>query len=304
MALGLNVVVGYAGLLDLGYVAFYAAGAYVAGWFASQQFAPHSCTSARRRRRGHAGNPHLALVADPRRRGLRRPARRHDRRADAAAAGRLPRDRHARLRRDHPAGRAQRQQLLRLQRDQRPGGVDGPRPDRLRTQLHGGFSFIPVDFTIQYNPDKFFYWSLVVMLAFTLFCMIRLRDSRLGRAWVAIREDEDAASAMGIPLMRTKTYAYAIGAFFGGGGRVHLRVLQGRDVPERLLAQHLDHRAVHGDPRRDGQRVGRLCRRRPALVPELPGPERGRQHVQRRRRDERQRAAVPVPRLRHDHRRW
>ena len=42
MALGLNIVVGYAGLLDLGYVAFYAAGAYVAGWFASQQFAPHN----------------------------------------------------------------------------------------------------------------------------------------------------------------------------------------------------------------------------------------------------------------------
>jgi branched-chain amino acid transport system permease protein len=42
MALGLNVVVGYAGLLDLGYVAFYAAGAYVAGWFATQQFSPHS----------------------------------------------------------------------------------------------------------------------------------------------------------------------------------------------------------------------------------------------------------------------
>lgn len=41
MALGLNVVVGYAGLLDLGYVAFYAAGAYVAGWFATLQFAPH-----------------------------------------------------------------------------------------------------------------------------------------------------------------------------------------------------------------------------------------------------------------------
>src|SRR3954447_15803331 len=42
MALGLNVVVGYAGLLDLGYVAFYAAGAYVAGWFATLQFAPHN----------------------------------------------------------------------------------------------------------------------------------------------------------------------------------------------------------------------------------------------------------------------
>src|SRR5690348_7046599 len=42
MALGLNVVVGYCGLLDLGYVAFYAAGAYIAGWFATEQFAPHS----------------------------------------------------------------------------------------------------------------------------------------------------------------------------------------------------------------------------------------------------------------------
>jgi branched-chain amino acid transport system permease protein len=45
---------------------------------------------------------------------------------------------------------------------------------------------------------------------------MRLRDSRLGRAWIAIREDETAAGAMGIPLMRTKTWAYAIGAFFGG----------------------------------------------------------------------------------------
>jgi branched-chain amino acid transport system permease protein len=45
---------------------------------------------------------------------------------------------------------------------------------------------------------------------------VRLRDSRLGRAWIAIREDETAAAAMGVPLMRTKTWAYAAGAFFGG----------------------------------------------------------------------------------------
>ena len=45
---------------------------------------------------------------------------------------------------------------------------------------------------------------------------MRLRDSRLGRAWIAIREDETAAAAMGIPLMQTKTWAYALGAFFGG----------------------------------------------------------------------------------------
>ena len=97
--------------------------------------------------------------------------------------------------------------------------------------LHGWFPFIPVDFTIQYNPDKFFYWSLVVLLAFTLFCMIRLRDSRLGRAWVAIREDEDAASAMGVPLMRTKTYAYAIGAFFGGAAGCFFAFYKGATFP-------------------------------------------------------------------------
>jgi branched-chain amino acid transport system permease protein len=45
---------------------------------------------------------------------------------------------------------------------------------------------------------------------------VRLRDSRLGRAWIAIREDETAAAAMGVPLMRTKTWSYALGAFFGG----------------------------------------------------------------------------------------
>ena len=55
-----------------------------------------------------------------------------------------------------------------------------------------------------------------MLLVFTVFCSLRLRDSRLGRAWIAIREDETAAAAMGIPLMRTKTWAYAGGAFFGG----------------------------------------------------------------------------------------
>ena len=53
-------------------------------------------------------------------------------------------------------------------------------------------------------------------MLFTVFCCVRLRDSRLGRAWIAIREDETAAAAMGVPLMRTKTWSYAIGAFFGG----------------------------------------------------------------------------------------
>jgi branched-chain amino acid transport system permease protein len=60
------------------------------------------------------------------------------------------------------------------------------------------------------------YWTAIGLLLVTIFCSIRIRDSRLGRAWIAIREDETAAAAMGIPLMRTKTWAYASGAFFGG----------------------------------------------------------------------------------------
>ena len=49
-----------------------------------------------------------------------------------------------------------------------------------------------------------------------LFCNFRLRDSRLGRAWIAIREDEVAAASMGVPLVKTKLLAYAAGAAFGG----------------------------------------------------------------------------------------
>jgi branched-chain amino acid transport system permease protein len=63
---------------------------------------------------------------------------------------------------------------------------------------------------------RYYFWTALALLLLTIFCCSRLRDSRLGRAWVAIREDETAAAAMGIPLMRTKTWAYAVGAFFGG----------------------------------------------------------------------------------------
>jgi ABC-type branched-subunit amino acid transport system permease subunit len=63
------------------------------------------------------------------------------------------------------------------------------------------------------NRAELYYWTALVLLLFTVFCSVRLRDSRLGRAWIAIREDEIAAAAMGVPLMRTKTWAYAAGAF-------------------------------------------------------------------------------------------
>jgi len=76
--------------------------------------------------------------------------------------------------------------------------------------------FLPVAFSRSFDKDNLYYWTALSLLLVTIYCCWRLRDSRLGRAWIAIREDETAAAAMGIPLMRTKTWAYAIGAFFGG----------------------------------------------------------------------------------------
>ena len=67
--------------------------------------------------------------------------------------------------------------------------------------------FLPANFLTAENAERIFYWGALVLLLITVFCSWRMRDSRLGRAWVAIREDEIAAAAMGVPLMRTKTWA-------------------------------------------------------------------------------------------------
>jgi len=66
------------------------------------------------------------------------------------------------------------------------------------------------------------YWTALGMVLIVLFCNIRLRDSRLGRAWIAIREDEVAAASMGVPLVKTKLLSYATGAAFGGAAGAFL----------------------------------------------------------------------------------
>ena len=63
---------------------------------------------------------------------------------------------------------------------------------------------------------KPWYWFALLLVAVVLFVNFRLRDSRMGRAWVALREDEIAAVAMGVPAVKTKLMAYASGAAFGG----------------------------------------------------------------------------------------
>ncbi len=108
LALGLNIVVGYAGLLDLGYVAFFALGAYAVGWFASDRFSGvsfHFVSTTSGAIPGIHINFWLVLLLA----GSRRRDRGRDHRlADATAPRRLPGDRHARLRRDHPGRLPQR----------------------------------------------------------------------------------------------------------------------------------------------------------------------------------------------------
>ena len=207
MALGLNVVVGYCGLLDLGYVAFYAAGAYTAGWFASLQFEQvtlHLGSTVS----GDLPGIHLSMWAVLALAGIFT--------ASVGIVIGLPT---LRLRGDYLAivtlGFGEIVPQFVRNADENGLGFD---------LTNGTFGISPIDslgfggfvFREEQNKDDLYYWTAIGLLLFTVFCCIRLRDSRLGRAWIAIREDETAAAAMGVPLMRTKTWSYAIGAFFGG----------------------------------------------------------------------------------------
>jgi branched-chain amino acid transport system permease protein len=206
MAVGLNVVVGYAGLLDLGYVAFYAAGAYTAGWLASGHFDQvtfHFLTTAPEDAVGIHISMWLVLIIAG---------------VFTTLVGILIGLPTLRLRGDYLA-------IVTL-------GFGEIVPQFVRNGdsiggfdlTNGTFGISPIDslgfgsfvFRTESNRAELFYWAAVGLLLFTVFCCWRLQDSRLGRAWIAIREDETAAAAMGVPLMRTKTWSYAIGAFFGG----------------------------------------------------------------------------------------
>jgi branched-chain amino acid transport system permease protein len=249
MAVGLNIVVGYAGLLDLGYVAFYAMGAYTAAWFASLQFAGQKCPRAgvsvadcpvalvpRHSLSFWAigvppgsGGYHVSIWLLLPLAGILT--------AFAGVIIGLPT---LRLRGDYLAivtlGFGEILPLVARNGDNffgtgfnltnGPNGItpiDSPGWGHWLSSHTGGF--LPENYLSccertlldhQIASQDVFFWTAMVLLLFTVFCSVRLRDSRLGRAWVAIREDETAAAAMGVPLMRTKTWAYASGAFFGG----------------------------------------------------------------------------------------
>jgi branched-chain amino acid transport system permease protein len=223
MAVGLNMVVGYAGLLDLGYVAFYALGAYAAAWLASPHWDQYGVSLDI----GAVGVPpglggiHISvwlvlLVAA----------------VLTAVGGILIGLPTLRLRGDYLAivtlgfgeivaqvARNGDEGGLGFNLTNGPPGINPIDPPGFGNFLSDTFG-LPSNYLEKQgtyvNFVTLMYWTAIGLLLITVFCSIRLRDSRLGRAWIAIREDEVAAAAMGIPLMRTKTWAYASGAFFGG----------------------------------------------------------------------------------------
>ncbi len=200
LGLGLNIVVGFAGLLDLGYVAFFAIGAYTVGLLTSigeHGIAQMSFWSA---------VPIVMLVS--------------------LIAGVLLGVPVLGIRGDYLAiatlGFGEIIRILVLSDFLRPwlGGSQGilaiPKP------MIGGFEFR--------GPEQLFYLTLA-SCALVIFVAMRLRDSRLGRAWMAVREDEDVAEAMGINLVNVKLLAFALGATFGGLSGAIFAVMVGSIFP-------------------------------------------------------------------------
>ena len=204
VALGLNIVVGYAGLLDLGYVAFFAVGAYTVGVLGS----------------AHASLPWLvtvpiAVVA-------------------ALVSGIIIGAPTLRLRGDYLAivtlgfGEIVRLTLI---NSSWLGGASGisqvPRPPSVTVfsiphlDWSSGAPVIDLDNTTTFLKfgitDQIpYYWLALMVIFVVIFFDQRIKDSRVGRAWEATREDEDAAELMGVPTFKFKLLAFAMGAFIGG----------------------------------------------------------------------------------------
>jgi branched-chain amino acid transport system permease protein len=213
MALGLNLIVGFAGLLDLGYVAFFAIGAYTAAYFGSGFW----------NNAGSNGHGIAVLVGDA---VAGRPGIHVNfllilvlAIATTAGAGTLIGVPTLRLRGEHIAivtlafgeiiGQvASNGANISLFGGTLTSGPIGIGPiDPIELPLIGRFGVFDL------RP---WYWFALALVACALVVSVNLRDSRIGRAWIAVREDQSAAAAAGIPVVRTKLLAYATGAGFGG----------------------------------------------------------------------------------------
>lgn len=219
MALGLNVVVGYAGLLDLGYVAFWALGGYTAGWLMAAPFNWtwnfHLFGAVAKTFPGtHITFWLVILIAG----------------VLCAVLGLIIGAPTLRLRGDYLAlvtlgfGEVI-TQFFRNSNDiagRNVAGGDGGISiiDPIGTGPFGATGLVPAGLSNSAADNTYKILVLGALVGVCLFISLRIREGRLGRAWLAIREDELAASMMGVPLVRTKLLAYAVGAFFGGIGGV------------------------------------------------------------------------------------
>ena len=200
LALGLNIVVGFAGLLDLGYVAFFVLGTYTWALVGSDQFTVIT---------GIVTNPQIwpwlfwpMLIVGA---------------VIAALWGVLLGAPTLRLRGDYLAivtlGFGEIIPLFFQNLDKYTQGTNGI--SGIYHPLSPCTSWFPCLDWSSYNPVPYYY-LILALIVLSIFANLRLRDSRLGRAWIAIREDEIAASASGINLVKTKLFAFAAGAFFAG----------------------------------------------------------------------------------------
>jgi branched-chain amino acid transport system permease protein len=223
LALGLNVVVGFAGLLDLGYIAFYAVGAYVAALLSS----PHLMIFPWIAHLFPNGLHTPFWIIVPCAMGL------------AAMFGILLGAPTLRLRGDYLAivtlgfGEIVRIFMNNLDRPVNitngPQGITGIDPVTIAgfnlSQTHTllGFTFTTV---------YMYYYLFVLCSLLVIWVCTRLQHSRIGRAWAAIREDEIAAKAMGINTRNVKLLAFAMGASFGGLSGAMFGGFQGFVSPE------------------------------------------------------------------------
>jgi branched-chain amino acid transport system permease protein len=212
MALGLNVVVGFAGLLDLGYVAFFAIGAHVTAYFGSAFWA------------NAGGGDGVALfVGEP---AASMPGIHFNfviivvlAIAATTAAGVLIGLPTLRLRGDYVGivtlafGEIIAQVVSNGREIRFFGGSLTGGPFGMSAIDRIDLPFVRRFGALDLRP---WYWVALALAALMLFVNFRLRDSRLGRAWIALRDDERAAASAGVPIVRTKLLAYGTGAALGG----------------------------------------------------------------------------------------
>jgi branched-chain amino acid transport system permease protein len=224
LALGLNIVVGYAGLLDLGYVAFYAVGAYLFALLASPHLTDNFPALAARFPNGL----HLPIwVIVPLAAAV------------AALAGVLLGAPVLRLRGDYLAivtlGFGEIIRVFMNNLEHPLNLTNGPRGISQIDPMHVfGFSFGEPLTLGSYTlaPVTLYYYLFLALVVLTVGICHRLEQSRIGRAWMAIREDDIAAKAMGINVRNMKLLAFAMGATFGGVSGSMFAAFQGFVSPE------------------------------------------------------------------------